>query len=481
MQVRRLALGVWIPLLSLGCFNGEDARGLPCEKDSQCGTNLACVLPEATGGIGICGGDGGGTASTGATDSADSSDASDSTAGPGPCAAATVPTTCTAAAPLTNRTFDTWTYDDPPQTWGNIAVTTGYFLGQDRLPDLAIGNLFVQDVVLFRNTGAAAFQRSNVGYPLALGPYDIKGADFDCDGETDIAAASLESTDFRVAYGTGDGLSEFTTKGVVADVWSLGVGDLVGDDGRPEVVAAGSSNVFVWTSTEREWDVTTQSFDGEFVVPWSTILGDVDGDGLVDIVLPDTAQDDFMLDPPLPDGRMFLVRNGVPLRPEFWSSPDLANPIDAAMTDLDGDGDLDLAIVSKHIDLPLTTSSQPGSLSFHLNDGAGSFTPLGTPQALGVGANAIVTADFDCDGNEDLAVGHDGMGDGIWILWGPDHDVAAATQMAAGAQAGALTVGDLDGDGYPDLAAADFGFGDADGTVVLAPSGVVVLFPREGT
>lgn len=63
---------LWIA--PLGCFVGSDARGLPCERDVDCGIHDRCI-------DGVCGGPPGTTGATGPGESAGST-ASDSTGGP---------------------------------------------------------------------------------------------------------------------------------------------------------------------------------------------------------------------------------------------------------------------------------------------------------------------------------------------------------------------------------------------------------------
>ncbi len=460
-----------LPLSTAACFNGDAAQGLPCQSDAQCGVHDACIKADPGDAVGVCGG----AAADSGTD-----DDSGTTGGTTPACGTPLPSSCEGVAPAASVSFDTRVLDEVPGAGGNVAVVPGYFLGADARVDLAVANYFEQRISLYRNTGNASvpFERYMIDYFLPLYPYDLVGDDFDCDGFTDLATVSLDATELLVAYGTGDGVGEFVAKETVAEAWSMASGDLVGSDGRPELLVAGSTQIFLIESTERDWTATSQALDNGAATPWSTVIADINGDGVLDAVVPDA--DQYDLEQPTSDRVMLFTGERLELQIDY-REPSLLNPIDAALIDIDGDDDLDMFVLSKHINMENTGSDQPATLSAHTNDGNGQFTQSGQPSTLGIGGNALASGDFNCDGYDDLVVGHDGGNGGVWILWGPQYAADTAQQVADDAIAGTkMAVSDFDGDGYPDLAVTDFGTLTVDQTID-EPGSVYVLLTRPGT
>ena len=118
-------------------------------------------------------------------------------------------------------------------------------------------------------------------------------------------------------------------------------------------------------------------------------------------------------------------------------------------TDLDHDGDADLAIVNE----------DTADLVVFLNQG-GTFAPSGVRYALGRRASPSEAADFDRDGHTDLAVAN--IADGtVSILFGTGVGGFARPQtLAVGATPRGIAALDVDGDADADLATANFGSDD---------------------
>lgn len=173
------------------------------------------------------------------------------------------------------------------------------------------------------------------------------------------------------------------------------------------------------------------------------------------------------------------------------------SPKDVAIGDFNNDGLPDLAVASlrcnKAQDPRCDPSSRDGMVSLLVGDGRGGFeefvqservrSPYGVPGA----AKAIVAADFDKDGNLDVAVGISGKvvvrrGRGDFQLYSPK------IISLGGAEPTDLAVGDFNGDGNVDIVTADLGdnvfllLGDGEGSfrtpakspVGNAPQGLVV-------
>jgi hypothetical protein len=115
----------------------------------------------------------------------------------------------------------------------------------------------------------------------------------------------------------------------------------------------------------------------------------------------------------------------------------------AAVADLDGDGNEDVAIVSV----------KSGVLSVYPGKGDGTFLPEVPFGPIGEGASFVIAADLDGDGRED-AVSADTTSSTLTVLWGNEGEqFLEAGKLIHGYTGAASGVADLDGDG-----AADFFF-----------------------
>lgn len=110
-----------------------------------------------------------------------------------------------------------------------------------------------------------------------------------------------------------------------------------------------------------------------------------------------------------------------------------------ALGDMDGDGDLDLAV-----------GAWSSSFRIWINDGSGSFTDSGFDESVnGHNVNDLVLADFDQDGDLDVVSVRDGGEDTrVWMNDGSGGLSDDGQSLPNGNDA---DTGDLDGDGYPDL------------------------------
>ncbi|MCY3611874.1 MAG: VCBS repeat-containing protein [Gemmatimonadetes bacterium] len=113
-----------------------------------------------------------------------------------------------------------------------------------------------------------------------------------------------------------------------------------------------------------------------------------------------------------------------------------------SLGDLNGDGTLDVVVANgRH---------WPGQNRVYLNDGRAGFTlarRLGEEEA---GSYAVPLADFDGDGDLDVAVGNDRTRNLIFVNDGTGR-FAAGTTFGTPSSTRSLTLADLDGDGHTDV------------------------------
>jgi hypothetical protein len=281
------------------------------------------------------------------------------------------------------------------------------------------------------------------------GPISVAIADFDGDGHLDIATANAgiagESVSVLLGDGTGNFRAPITTPTGTYPM-AMTVGD-VNNDGLPDLVLAQETVVTVMTGNGDGTFRGLSYFAG--VKLRSITVGDFNNDGSLDIAAGDYFNNNVQV----------LLGDGLG---RFTPAP--PNPVDGhsndvAVGDFNNDGNLDLVSANRFM----------SDVSLLLGDGNGGFQPAVN---FGAGAfcRAIGVADFNGDGNLDLAVANSEYLDNtVSVLLGDGNGgFAAAVDFPTGVFPMSIAVGDFNGDGYPDLAVADH---DSNSVTVLINNG----------
>lgn len=187
--------------------------------------------------------------------------------------------------------------------------------------------------------------------------------------------------------------------------------------------------------------------------PTTLALADFNHDGILDIVTPLA---DFGNEPTLLNISTLLGRGDGTFGPASISSPGAQKvPRGGATGDFNNDTHLDIAVISNTIN---------SSVIILLGDGAGNFSLApGSPFAVTPALADIVAADFNGDGNLDLATSSANQGAGsttgtIRVMFGLGTGSFGNSQdYPTKNNPLNIAAGDLNGDNKPDLAVADSG------------------------
>ena len=299
---------------------------------------------------------------------------------------------------------------------------------------------------LLLNDGHGYFHEPEPGIEIARNTVQESIlADADADGDLDLFLATVWGIELHLNDGAGTFTDASAGRVPPGQTWTLalGLGD-VDDDGDADLVL-GNNGVQnqLWLNDGAGFftDVTATSLPPDTDATGAVVLGDVDGDGDLDVVFGERGGIGR------PD--RLLVNDGAGVFTDATGQlPALLAKTEAlAAGDVDGDGDLDLVVGN------VSGSSTSARNRLYLNDGAGTFSdasagrfPLHEDATLD-----LLLIDLERDGDLDLFVGNAGQsrfyrnsGGGFFVN---------ATEPVIGApfSSGVLAAVDADGDGDPDL------------------------------
>ena len=278
-------------------------------------------------------------------------------------------------------------------------------------------------------------------------------ADIDADGDLDLVVANNIET--RIYTNNGDGSGNFSDTGQLLPSSGSTLGDIDGDGDLDllvivPAVGAGRTRIFIH-GVYLNNGVGIFVDSGERLVDSTgsrAMLGDIDGDGDLDVVMVDVSSVGLNSDSLIyrNDGQ---GRFGAGVQ---WQGGTRGQPRFLALADIDGDNDLD-AIV---------TDNQ-GDDRIYANDGNGGFTET-DQQALGQipqnsGGHLPVFGDIDGDGDNDLVLlnSSSGASTEIFLNDGNGNFTNSGQRLIPAGSAQDAALGDVDGDGDLDLVVAHSG------------------------
>ncbi len=186
--------------------------------------------------------------------------------------------------------------------------------------------------------------------------------------------------------------------------------------------------------------VLSGSFDTGGTVPFGTVVADFNGDGVPDVA---TANSNFTSGG---NGSIsvFLGNGDGTLQDALTYRTTGPNTRVLAVADFNGDGNLDLAAVN-----------WDNNVSVFLGNGDGTFQPPDNLGGAGLTPHSITTADFNGDGIPDLAWTNFATNTVSVLLGNGDGSFRQPVNFSVGAAPRFVVPGDFDGDGNIDLAVAN--------------------------
>jgi flagellin-like hook-associated protein FlgL len=170
--------------------------------------------------------------------------------------------------------------------------------------------------------------------------------------------------------------------------------------------------------------------------PIAVTLGDLNGDGVLDIVATDVGDDTASI----------LLGNGDGTFRTRTTVTTGNNPYSVTLGDLNGDGVLDL----------VSADNGGATASIMLGNGDGTFRSR-TTVTTGSGPSGVALGDLNGDGVLDIVTADGGSATASILLGNGDGTFRARTTVTTGTLPRAIALGDLNGDGVLDIVAADEG------------------------
>jgi len=210
--------------------------------------------------------------------------------------------------------------------------------------------------------------------------------------------------------------------------------------------------------------------------PISVAVGDLNGDGQLDLVTANVGGDPFGNPTPAGTISVLLGSGGGTFSAATPYPTGSVLAFSVAIGDLNGDGKLDLAVANYG---DPTSGSPAGTISIFLGEGGGTFSAATQYSTLTgfSGAQSVAIGDLNGDGKLDLAVA-DASGKVPILLGNGDGTFNVQTPLTFSGlnNNGSIAIADLNGDGLLDLALTNFGTslgGSGAGTTVSVLLGKV--------
>ena len=274
-------------------------------------------------------------------------------------------------------------------------------VNHDGHPDLAVAVADASKVTILLWTPSGFVVSANIEFPpdsvelpLPGSPREVAIADFNRDGNADLACTLYEGSSVQIILGAGDGVNwqRFSGWDIGRGAQALAVADL-NNDGRPDLVATNAidGKVYVLYNQGSALAALSETYNvGQS--PRNVIIGDFNHDRYPDFATINTDAGTVSI---------YFQNPTATAEPHFGNRVTVTgvgvSPRDIEAVDADGDGVVDLAI----------SDYGENRLLVLKNDGAGHFPVAGRVRAESLfNPRTLAIGDYDEDGRPDILVGN---------------------------------------------------------------------------
>jgi len=345
-------------------------------------------------------------------------------------------------------------------------------INNDGFQDAVVSSERDDQIVALISAGASGSFSTAITFPVGRRIGDVELADFNGDGNLDIAAVDERGGVFAIS-GLGDGrfsspiFYEGTRRSeavAIADVDLRNGPDIITANGRDNTIS-----VFLNRGSNRGFDRAVQYNVGGGSQPDDIELADYTGDGFPDVVVTDSDLRDI-------DEVTIMINNGLGQFLQAFNYIVDDGSVALTIADFNLDGNMDVATVNNG-DFRVTQVRRNYTISMLLGNGNGLFSvrpPVSYTCPAQFNGNPIIcfprdikAGDFNKDGIPDLAISVDirteqdigvetpgildtlvGIGDGTFEL---------STSVQVGLRPRGIDVGDVTGDTLDDIVVTEFG------------------------
>jgi hypothetical protein len=271
---------------------------------------------------------------------------------------------------------------------------------------------------------------STVALAAGAKPVAVTAMDVDGDGQNDVLILNQGAGTIATLLSSNPGAPQVSNVGV----GPVAFAPFRAGDGLPRIAIAfpGAITIFAWDGMQFQPVATVVAG----ATPSAVVNGDLNGDGVDDLLVADMAAGTAQL----------FFGDGAGGLTFVDALPVGANPVALALGDVDNDGSLDAAVITN------------AGLVLLLNMRAGGLAPQ--PVLPVTGAGDVVVADFNGDGNLDIAIANTGGSSVSFYRGDGSGSFVTAGSYLTGSAPVSLVTSDLHRDGKTDLICGNSGSHD---------------------